>query len=137
MWGNAMGKEFIDKGSNVQLGPGMCVARVPRNGRNFEYISGEDPYLGSELVGPVIEAIQSHGVIANARFEISILLIIGKLAKQQGVTNFYKVRLFRQLFNGVAAVQQYALAAIDIGDCGLAGRGGHEAGIVGKQAFRT
>ena len=64
-----MGKEFYDKGSNLQLGPGLNVARVPlqlglsqnsrskskcsgcwhvrspmfvsfRNGRNFEYLSG-------------------------------------------------------------------------------------------------
>ncbi len=33
----AMGIEFAGKGANVQLGPGMNVARVPRNGRNFEY----------------------------------------------------------------------------------------------------
>ena len=45
-FGSAMGDEFYRKGSNVQLGPGMCLARVPRNWRNFEYISGEDPYLG-------------------------------------------------------------------------------------------
>ena len=44
-WGSGMGKEFFAKGSNIQLGPGLCVARVPRNGRNFEYLSGEDPML--------------------------------------------------------------------------------------------
>ena len=33
-WGVAMGKEFYDMGANVQLGPGVCVARVPRNGQN-------------------------------------------------------------------------------------------------------
>jgi hypothetical protein len=33
-----MGKEFFGKGANVQLGPGVNVARVPRNGRNFEYM---------------------------------------------------------------------------------------------------
>ena len=60
-WGEAMGEEFRDKGSNVQLGPGLCVARVPRNGRNFEYLSGEDPKLGATLVGPVIKGIQSKG----------------------------------------------------------------------------
>ncbi len=38
-------QEFLDKGSNVLLGPGMCLARVPQNGRTFEYV-GEDPYLG-------------------------------------------------------------------------------------------
>ena len=35
-WGAAMGDEFYRKGANVQLGPGLCLARVPRNGRNFE-----------------------------------------------------------------------------------------------------
>jgi len=44
-WGEAMGLEFFLKGANVQLGPGMCLARVPLCGRNFEYIGGEDPFL--------------------------------------------------------------------------------------------
>lgn len=42
-----MGNEFWKKGANVQLGPGVCLNRVPKNGRNFEYISGEDPKLGA------------------------------------------------------------------------------------------
>jgi beta-glucosidase len=67
LWGQTMGQEFWDKGANVQLGPGMCIARVPKNGRNFEYISGEDPFLGAALVGPVITGIQSTNVIANAK----------------------------------------------------------------------
>jgi len=66
-WGEAMGGEFFGKGANVQLGPGVCVARVPKCGRNFEYLSGEDPYLGFRLVQPVIRGIQSKGVIANAK----------------------------------------------------------------------
>ena len=41
----------------------VCVARVPNCGRNFEYLSGEDPYLGYELVQPVIRGIQSKGVM--------------------------------------------------------------------------
>lgn len=51
----------------VQLGPGLCIARVPRNGRNFEYLSGEDPFLGYTLVKPVISGIQSQKVVANAK----------------------------------------------------------------------
>ena len=65
-WGESMGKEFFDKGANVQLGPGVCVARIPKNGRNFEYLSGEDPYLGYVLVQPVVKAIQGQQVVANA-----------------------------------------------------------------------
>eukprot|EP01060_Flectonema_neradi_P035382 TRINITY_DN649_c1_g1_i2.p1 TRINITY_DN649_c1_g1~~TRINITY_DN649_c1_g1_i2.p1 ORF type:complete len:667 (+),score=163.82 TRINITY_DN649_c1_g1_i2:65-2065(+) len=70
-WGTNMGQEFYDKGANVQLGPGLCVARVPRNGRNFEYLSGEDPYLGYVLVQPAITGIQSQGVIANAKHYVN------------------------------------------------------------------
>ena len=66
-WGVAMGEEFFAKGSNVQLGPGVCVARAPRNGRNFEYLSGEDPMLGSTMVVPVVTGIQSQKVVANVK----------------------------------------------------------------------
>ena len=62
-----MGAEFRAKGANVQLGPGVCVARVPQNGRNFEYVSGEDPFLGYTLVQPLVEGIQSQKVVANAK----------------------------------------------------------------------
>jgi hypothetical protein len=52
LWGESMGAEFRGKGANVQLGPGLCVARLPLNGRNFEYMSGEvreyQPSLGSK-----------------------------------------------------------------------------------------
>lgn len=34
-WGKGMGEEFIGKGANVQLGPGVCLSRVPRNGVRY------------------------------------------------------------------------------------------------------
>lgn len=70
-WGAAMGAEFRGKGANVQLGPGIGLARVPVAGRNFEYLCGEDPYLGARLVGPLVQGIQSQGVIANAKHFIN------------------------------------------------------------------
>jgi len=66
-WGAAMGKEFAAKGANVFLGPGMNLARVPLGGRNFEYIAGEDPTLGSAMAAAVIKGVQSRGVIATAK----------------------------------------------------------------------
>ncbi|KAL6059482.1 Thermostable beta-glucosidase B [Balamuthia mandrillaris] len=66
-WGQAMGKEFHDKGANVQLGPGLCLARIPPNGRNFEYLAGEDPRLGYELVQPLVAAVQAQHVMAVAK----------------------------------------------------------------------
>ena len=41
--------------------------RIGLNGRDFEYISGEDPILGAELVGPLIQGIQSNGIMANMK----------------------------------------------------------------------
>ncbi len=70
-WGEGMGKEFYLKGANVQLGPGVCVARIPRNGRNFEYLSGEDPFLGYVLVQDAINGIQSQQVVANAKHYVN------------------------------------------------------------------
>ena len=67
LWGKTMGKEFQLKGSNVQLGPGLNIARVMSNGRNFEYLSGEDPILGYYMSYATIRGIQSQGVVANAK----------------------------------------------------------------------
>ena len=48
--GAVIGDEAWRKGFNVLLGPGVNLARDPRNGRNFEYL-GEDPLLAGILPG--------------------------------------------------------------------------------------
>eukprot|EP00039_Didymoeca_costata_P023113 m.6009 g.6009 ORF g.6009 m.6009 type:complete len:673 (+) comp3461_c0_seq1:13-2031(+) len=60
VWGQAMGEEFWGKGTNIQEGPGINVARIMKNGRNFEYVSGEDPVLGMTMVQPIVKGIQEH-----------------------------------------------------------------------------
>ncbi|CAE8583990.1 unnamed protein product [Polarella glacialis] len=60
----ALGEEFAGKGANAILGPSVNVHRVARNGRNFEYISGEDPHLGAKLTTAYVEGVQSQGVFA-------------------------------------------------------------------------
>jgi beta-glucosidase len=66
-FGEKMASEFYNKGANVLLGPGLNLHRVPVNGRDFEYLSGADPYLGYVLVQSVVKGIQSQRVIANAK----------------------------------------------------------------------
>jgi beta-glucosidase len=56
----AIAEEFKTKGANVVLGPGLNVQRVARNGRNFEYLSGEDPYLGAQLGTAYISGVQAN-----------------------------------------------------------------------------
>ena len=63
----ALGAEFAGKGANTILGPSINVHRVARNGRNFEYLSGEDPYLGSQLVRAYVQGVQGAGVMSVAK----------------------------------------------------------------------
>ena len=51
-----MGKEFYAKGSNIQLGPGVCLARVPRNGRNFEILKFRSMTVDAEKGGRALWA---------------------------------------------------------------------------------
>ena len=67
LWGETIGKEFRGMGSNMCLGPGLSLARIPKNGRNFEYLAGEDPKLGAVLAPRVVSAIQAQRVIANGK----------------------------------------------------------------------
>ena len=66
-WGVALGVEFSGKGANCQFGPGSNLARIPNGGRSFEYLAGEDPFLGYTLIQPIVKGIQSQGVVANAK----------------------------------------------------------------------
>merc|ERR1712000_421684 len=52
-WGEAMAREQREKGTMVMLGPMVNLARVPVDGRAFES-TGEDPFLSSILVKPLI-----------------------------------------------------------------------------------
>jgi beta-glucosidase len=45
------------QGTNVLLGPGTNLARVPWNGRNFEYL-GEDPVLAGAMAFHEVKGIQ-------------------------------------------------------------------------------
>ena len=53
------GLERQGKGANVVLGPSINVHRVPLGGRNFEYLSGEDPHLGYRLTAAYVRAVQA------------------------------------------------------------------------------
>ncbi|MBV8068043.1 MAG: glycoside hydrolase family 3 protein, partial [Candidatus Eremiobacteraeota bacterium] len=64
--GTLLGDEAWRKGFNVLLGPGLNLARDPRNGRNFEYL-GEDPLLAGTLAGAEICGVQDRHVIATMK----------------------------------------------------------------------
>jgi beta-glucosidase len=65
--GVGMGQDTRARGYFSILGPGMDFYRVPMGGRNFEYMTGEDPYLGGQLNPWVIKGIQEQGALACAK----------------------------------------------------------------------
>ncbi len=64
--GAAIGREARSRGFNVQLAGGINLARDPRNGRTFEYLS-EDPWHSAMMAAASVEGIQSQGVISTLK----------------------------------------------------------------------
>ena len=65
--GVSMGRDARARGYFTILGPGLDFYRVPMGGRNFEYMTGEDPFLGGQLSPEEVEGIQAQGVMACAK----------------------------------------------------------------------
>ncbi|NLO66487.1 MAG: glycosyl hydrolase [Firmicutes bacterium] len=59
--GKAIGREALEQGVSVVLGPGVNIKRSPLCGRNFEYFS-EDPFLTASLATGWVKGIQGVGV---------------------------------------------------------------------------
>lgn len=64
--GRMLGREARVRGFNVQLAGGVNLARDPRNGRNFEYLS-EDPLLTAAMAAASIAGIQAEGVLSTIK----------------------------------------------------------------------
>ncbi|WP_163756757.1 beta-glucosidase [Mycobacterium botniense] len=64
--GEVVGTEARSRGFNVLLAGGINLARDPRNGRNFEYLS-EDPLLSATMAAASINGIQQQQVISTIK----------------------------------------------------------------------
>ncbi|WP_343709968.1 glycoside hydrolase family 3 C-terminal domain-containing protein [Mycobacterium sp.] len=64
--GAAIAREARSRGFNVLLAGGINLARDPRCGRNFEYLS-EDPLVSGAIAAESINGIQQHGVISTVK----------------------------------------------------------------------
>ncbi len=65
-FGRIAAQEIASRGEGLLEAPGLNIARVPQNGRNFEYF-GEDPYLAARMGVAEIVGIQRAGVIAEPK----------------------------------------------------------------------
>jgi len=65
-FGTAIGRDARARGVHIWLGPGLNIHRSPLCGRNFEYL-GEDPFLASRIVAPIIRNAQGQGILATPK----------------------------------------------------------------------
>jgi beta-glucosidase len=66
-YGTVIARDTRARGYFDILSPGMDFYRTPLAGRNFEYMTGEDPLIGATPVPVIINAIQEQGVWATAK----------------------------------------------------------------------
>ncbi|EDQ91629.1 uncharacterized protein MONBRDRAFT_6569 [Monosiga brevicollis MX1] len=109
-FGAAMGREFAGKGCFVQFGPGLNIHRLPWGGRNFEYCSGEDPFLGQTLARAVVQGIQDQGIIANPKHFINNNQETDRHAVSENVDERTEMEIYLPPFEGAA--QAGALSAM-------------------------
>jgi len=88
--------------------------------------------VAAEAAEEAGQLLMHHGVAGDGVVELRHLVGGRQFSVQQQVAAFQEGGMFGQVANGIAAILQHALVAIDEGDVGL-GRGGRgEAGIVGE-----
>jgi beta-glucosidase len=97
--GKALGREAIEVGCNVILGPGTNIKRNPLCGRNFEYFS-EDPFLSGKLSAAWIKGVQSTGT--------------GVSLKHFALNNQENKRMSTNVLVNERALREYYLPAFEI-----------------------
>ena len=89
--------------------------------------------VAAEALEEPAHLLVHHGVARDAIVEIGLLRRRRQFAVEQQVAGLQEVAVLGQLFDRIAAIEQDALVAVDIGDLGLAARRRGEAGVVGEQ----
>ena len=113
------------------------VERVVVEGRQCAHAGHQHRHRVSVTTEAAEEAdhlLVQHGVVRDDIVEVGLLLGRGQFALQQQVADIQVVAVLGQILDGIAAIQQLALVAVDVGDGGFAGPGGHEAGVEGELA---
>ena len=93
--------------------------------------------VAAEAVEEAPQLLMHHGVVGDALAEVLELGRGRQVAFQQQVGDLDEVGVLRQLLDRVAAVQQHAGIAVDIGDLAVAARGRAVAGVEGEDAEVT
>jgi len=103
--------------------------------RHGAHDAGHDRHrvrIAAEPAEEVHHLLVQHRVVGHEAFEFFELRGGGQITIQQQIAHFEIVRFTRKLVDGIAAVQQHAFVAVDIGDRAVARRRRGKARVVGE-----
>ena len=80
--------------------------------------------VAAEAAQKKLHLLMHHGVVGHLGHKIPILLHCGQFTVEQQITHLHEIAFIGKLLDGVAAIQQFALVAVDKSDGRVARRGG-------------
>nr|WP_199671377.1 glycoside hydrolase family 3 C-terminal domain-containing protein [Salinisphaera sp. Q1T1-3] len=93
-FGLAIGYETRAAGGQQILSPGMNLYRMPFGGREAEFVTGEDPFLGAVMGPAVVNGIQAQGIQTSAKH----FLMNEQEANRHGLDVRVDERTMRELY---------------------------------------
>ena len=90
--------------------------------------------VAAEAAHEELHLLVDHRVVGHAAHEVLLLRGVRQLAVEQQVADLEEVALHRELLDRIAAVEELALVAVDVGDRRVARGGRQEARVVGELA---
>ncbi len=106
-----------------------------REGADNAAHDGHRVRIAAEAVEEILQLLVNHGVVLDGVVELGLLFCAGQFALEQQEAGLQEVGFLGQLIDRVAAVQEYTLVAVDVGDLGFTGRSGHKARVEGEYAL--
>lgn len=117
--GVGLGLETRIYGFQQVAGPGLNMYRTPFAGRAFEYLSGEDPFLGAVLGAAQVNGIQSQGVWADAKHYLANEQEVNRFSLMETVSQRALREIYMVPFE--SAVKNANVAVVMCGFQGLNG----------------
>ena len=90
--------------------------------------------VAAEALEEAAHLLVHHGVMHDAIDEIGLLRRGRQLAVEQEIAGLEEVAVLGEIGDRIAAIEQHALVAVDIGDLGFAAPGRGETRVVGEDA---
>ena len=117
----------------------QTLARLRADPKTQDYAdqAGEHGHgvgVAAESAQKELHLLVHHGVLGHAIGEGLFLFGVGQLPVEDEVAGLHVIALHRDLVDGIAAVEQLALVAVDIGDGRAARGGGQKARVIGEFA---